>query len=49
MFKWFRDDFGDSRRARTAGWPDFAEPDLAQLRGWEGQVRYDYDWDLGAP
>lgn len=50
IFKWFKDDFGDSRSERLAWLSHFAEPDLAaQLSDWEGRVRYDYDWKLNAP
>lgn len=50
IFSWFDEDFGDGRR-EVLGWiAQFAEPALAEtLRGWNGRVRYDYDWDLNAP
>ncbi|MEE4192302.1 MAG: hypothetical protein V2I66_12040, partial [Halieaceae bacterium] len=50
IFKWFKDDFGDSRSERLAWLAAYAKPELAeQLRGWDGRVRYAYDWDLNAP
>lgn len=50
IFKWFKEDFGDSRSERLGWLAGFAEADLAaQLRGWDGRVRYEYDWDLNAP
>lgn len=50
IFKWFKEDFGENRSERLAWLADFAEPELAaQLRDWDGRVRYDYDWDLNAP
>ncbi len=50
IFNWFKTDFGSNRSERLAWLADFAEPELAaQLRNWQGRVRYDYDWDLNAP
>ncbi len=50
IFKWFKDDFGDSRSVRLAWLAQFANDELATaLRTWEGRVRFKYDWDLNAP
>ncbi len=50
IFKWFKDDFGDSRSERLAWLATFAEGERAeQLKAWDGRVRYAYDWDLNAP
>ena len=50
IFKWFDEDFGGSREAVLRWIAQYAEPDLAKsLRGWDGRVRYEYDWTLNAP
>ncbi len=50
IFKWFSEDFGDDTDAVLNWIADFAEPSLAaQLRQWDGRVRYDYDWALNSP
>jgi|AntAceMinimDraft_11_1070367.scaffolds.fasta_scaffold00096_22 hypothetical protein len=50
IFKWYGDDFGEDPAARIAWIGRYASPALAaQLEGWDGRVRYDYDWTLNAP
>ncbi len=50
IFKWFKNDFGGSRSERLNWLAQFADGELAMaLRGWQGRVRFEYDWDLNAP
>ena len=50
IFKWFDEDFGDSKAAVLSWIADYApEGSAEEVRGWAGKVRYEYDWDLNKP
>ena len=50
IYKWFADDFGGAESAVLAHLARFAEPELAaRLAGYDGRIRYDYDWSLNEP
>jgi hypothetical protein len=50
IFKWYGEDFGEKVPARLAWISRYASPAAAaQLEGWDGRIRYDYDWALNAP
>ncbi len=50
IFKWFRDDFGDSREALVRHWLQYADEPLAgALHGFDGKYKYTYDWSLNEP
>lgn len=47
IYNWFQIDFGDSEEGVIAHLLEYAEPDLArELRGFNGRVRYEYDWAI---
>ena len=50
IYDWWVDDFGGSEASVIEHLVQYAEGDLAnRLRGFEGSVDYDYDWDLNEP
>ena len=50
IFKWYGDDFGETVAEQLDWIAAYAKPGLAeQLTGWDGRVRYEYDWRLNAP
>ncbi|MGI9290637.1 MAG: DUF547 domain-containing protein, partial [Gammaproteobacteria bacterium] len=50
IFNWYDTDFGENQQQRLDYLARFAEPELAaQLSGYTGKIRYDYDWALNEP
>lgn len=50
IYNWFDVDFGESDVAVLEHLAKYAEPDLAgRLAGYDGRIRYDYDWSLNRP
>ncbi|WP_119167831.1 DUF547 domain-containing protein [Algihabitans albus] len=50
IYRWFREDFGDSEAGVIAHLRDYAEPELAgRLAGVTGIFDHRYDWTLNAP
>jgi hypothetical protein len=50
IFKWYGEDFGESVAGQLNWIAAYARPDLAEkLAGWDGSIRYEYDWRLNAP
>ena len=50
IYNWFDVDFGKSDVAVLEHLAKYAEPDLAgRLAGYDGRIRYDYDWSLNRP
>lgn len=49
IFNWFVSDFGGNEQALLQVLHKHAEPDLqTQLQAYEGDIRYQYDWELNA-
>ena len=47
IYDWYRDDFVESESELPGFLAQFAEPKLrAQLNGYRGNIRYEYDWSL---
>jgi hypothetical protein len=50
IYNWFDVDFGESDAAVLEHLAKYAEPELAgRLAGYDGRIRYDYDWSLNKP
>jgi len=50
IYNWFDVDFGKSDVAVLEHLAKYAEPDLAgRLAGYDGRIKYDYDWRLNRP
>ena len=50
IFDWYDSDFGATQEERLDYLAGFARAELAdRLRGYDGRIRYDYDWNLNAP
>ena len=50
IFNWYDTDFGVSQQKRLLYLAGFAEPELAaQLLGYDGKIKYTYDWALNQP
>ncbi len=50
IYNWFQEDFDDNQAGVIAHLLEYAEPALAaDLRGFRGRLRYDYDWAINEP
>jgi hypothetical protein len=50
IYNWFDVDFGESDVAVLEHLAKYAAPDLAgRLAGYDGRIKYDYDWRLNRP
>lgn len=50
IYDWYQEDFGHSEAGVLEHVAEYAEPKLAaQLRAFEGDIDYAYDWSLNAP
>lgn len=50
IFDWYAVDFGDDEEKVVQHWLRYAEPDLKmKLQAFEGDIDYDYDWNLNQP
>lgn len=50
IYHWYKDDFGGNDKSLIKHLIHYAEPDLAkQLSAYQGDVEYDYDWNLNKP
>jgi hypothetical protein len=47
IYNWYDVDFGSNQAERLTHLEKYAEPELAtQLAGYDGKIKYDYNWDL---
>ena len=50
IYDWFQEDFGDSEEGVLQHLVKYADEDLAErLRGFDGDMKFEYDWSLNAP
>lgn len=50
LYDWYREDFGGSNEAVVKHLVQYADDELAErLRGFDGSIKYHYDWSLNEP
>lgn len=50
IYKWYADDFGQSEQDFLIHVKQYAKPSLVKrLSGFDGKIRYEYDWSLNEP